>query len=48
MWQLHGDEIPERVTAIRNMFRVPVIKAIAIASKRRCARRAQRYEEVAD
>jgi phosphoribosylanthranilate isomerase len=47
MWQLHGDESPERVTAIRNMFRVPVIKAIAIASKHDVAR-ARAYEKVAD
>lgn len=47
MWQLHGDESPERVIAIRNMFRVPVIKAIAISSKHDVAR-ARAYEKVAD
>ena len=47
MWQLHGDETPERVAAIRNMFRVPVMKAIAIASQDDVAR-AHAYETVAD
>ena len=47
MWQLHGDETPERVAAIRNMFRVPVIKAIAIESKVDMAR-AYTYEQCAD
>ena len=47
MWQLHGDETPERVTAVRNMFRVPVIKAIAIESKVDMAR-AYTYEQCAD
>jgi phosphoribosylanthranilate isomerase len=47
MWQLHGDESHERVTAIRNMFRVPVIKAIAIASKHDVGR-ARGFEKVAD
>lgn len=47
MWQLHGDETPERVTAIRNMFRVPVMKAVAIESKVDVAR-AYTYEQCAD
>jgi phosphoribosylanthranilate isomerase len=47
MWQLHGDESLERVTEIRNMFRVPVIKAIAINSKHDVGR-ARAYEKVAD
>jgi phosphoribosylanthranilate isomerase len=47
MWQLHGDESHERVAAIRNMFRVPVIKAIAITSKHDVGR-ARAYEKVAD
>lgn len=47
MWQLHGNETPERVAAIRNMFRVPVIKAIAIAGKADLAR-AHAYAGVAD
>lgn len=47
MWQLHGDETPERVHAIRNMFRVPVIKAVAVESKVDMAR-AYAYEQCAD
>jgi phosphoribosylanthranilate isomerase len=47
MWQLHGDESPGRVTEIRNMFRVPVIKAISIASKHDVSR-ARGFEKVAD
>ena len=47
MWQLHGDEPPERVSAIRNMFRVPVMKAIAIETAADIAR-ARTYEHVAD
>jgi phosphoribosylanthranilate isomerase len=47
MWQLHGDEPPERVRAIRNMFRVPVMKAIAIETAADIAR-AREYEKVAD
>jgi phosphoribosylanthranilate isomerase len=47
MWQLHGDEPPERVAQIRNMFRVPVMKAVAIESKVDLAR-AYAYEQWAD
>ena len=47
MWQLHGDEPPERVRAIRNMFRVPVMKAVAIETAADIAR-AREYEQVAD
>ncbi len=47
MWQLHGDEPPERVSAIRNMFRVPVMKAVAIETAADIAR-ARTYEQVAD
>jgi len=47
MWQLHGDETLERVTAIRDRFRVPVIKAVAIADKSDIAR-AHAFERVAD
>lgn len=47
MWQLHGDEPPERVNAIRNMFRVPVMKAVAIETAADIAR-ARKYEQVAD
>ncbi len=47
MWQLHGDETPERVSAIRNTFRVPVMKAIAIETAADITR-ARTYERVAD
>jgi phosphoribosylanthranilate isomerase len=47
MWQLHGDETPERVSEVRNMFRVPVMKAVAIESKVDVAR-AYTYEQCAD
>lgn len=47
MWQLHGDETPERVNAIRQTFRVPVMKAIAIESKADIAR-AHAFEHAAD
>jgi phosphoribosylanthranilate isomerase len=47
MWQLHGAETPERVTAVRNMFRVPVIKAIAIENQDDIAR-ARAFESAAD
>ena len=47
MWQLHGDEPPERVSAIRNMFRVPVMKAISVETAADIAR-ARKYEQVAD
>ena len=47
MWQLHGDEPPKRVAAIRDMFKVPVMKAVAIESKTDLAR-AYAYEQCAD
>ena len=47
MWQLHGNETPERVLAIRNTFRVPVMKAIAIESEADIAR-ARKFERIAD
>jgi phosphoribosylanthranilate isomerase len=47
MWQLHGDESPKRVAAIRDMFKVPVMKAVAIESKTDLAR-AYTYEQCAD
>jgi phosphoribosylanthranilate isomerase len=47
MWQLHGDESPKRVAAIRDMFRVPVMKAVSIESKTDMAR-AYTYEQCAD
>jgi len=47
MWQLHGDESPERIAEIRNRYRVPVIKAVSIAGRADVAR-AHEYESVAD
>jgi phosphoribosylanthranilate isomerase len=47
MWQLHGNETPERVAAIRQTFRVPVIKAVAISRKADIAL-ARKFEAVAD
>lgn len=47
MWQLHGDESAKRVAAVRDMFKVPVIKAVAIESKTDMAR-AYSYEQTAD
>lgn len=47
MWQLHGNETPERVATIRQTFRVPVMKAIAIASQDDVAR-AHAFEDSAD
>jgi phosphoribosylanthranilate isomerase len=47
MWQLHGAETPARVEALRQKFRVPVMKAIAIASKDDI-KRARDFERVAD
>lgn len=47
MWQLHGAETIERIAEIRNMFRVPVMKAIAIESAADVAR-AHTYEQAAD
>jgi phosphoribosylanthranilate isomerase len=47
MWQLHGGETPERIAAIRAMFRVPVMKAVAIESQADVAR-AHAYESIAD
>jgi phosphoribosylanthranilate isomerase len=47
MWQLHGAETPARVEVIRQKFRIPVMKAIAIASKDDI-KRAREFERVAD
>ncbi len=33
MLQLHGNEMPERVTAVRARFGLPVMKALPIAAK---------------
>ena len=44
---MSGAEPVERVTAIRNMFRVPIMKAIAIESAADVAR-AHAYEHAAD
>ncbi|MGZ5924715.1 MAG: phosphoribosylanthranilate isomerase [Rhizomicrobium sp.] len=45
--QLHGAETPERVAAIRDRFRVGIIKAIAVADASDLAM-ASRYEDYAD
>ena len=45
--QLHGEESPERVAAIKARFGLPVIKAVAIAGAEDL-RAAERYEAVAD
>ncbi|MGZ5933759.1 MAG: phosphoribosylanthranilate isomerase, partial [Rhizomicrobium sp.] len=45
--QLHGAETPERVAAIRDRFRVGIIKAIAVADASDLAM-ASRYEDNAD
>lgn len=47
MWQLHGEEPIERIVEIRNRFRVPVMKAVAIETATDIAR-ACVYESVAD
>lgn len=47
MWQLHGDESVERIAEIRNRYRVPVMKAVSIASKDDVAR-AHSFENAAD
>jgi phosphoribosylanthranilate isomerase len=45
--QLHGRESPERVTAVRARFRLPVMKALAIAESADLAA-IRRYDGVAD
>jgi phosphoribosylanthranilate isomerase len=45
--QLHGQESPERVTAISREFGVPVMKALGVAEARDLER-AQDYDEAAD
>ncbi|MSO64238.1 MAG: phosphoribosylanthranilate isomerase [Alphaproteobacteria bacterium] len=45
--QLHGDETPERVAAVRHLTGKPVIKAIAVASSHDLDR-ARLFEDVAD
>jgi phosphoribosylanthranilate isomerase len=47
MWQLHGNESVERIAEIRNQFRVPVMKAVAIASSDD-VKRAHEFERTAD
>ena len=47
MLQLHGVETPERVTALRARFGLPVMKAIPIAERKDLAR-VERYQKVAD
>ena len=45
--QLHGVETPERVTALRARFGLPVMKALPIAERKDLAR-IQLYKKVAD
>jgi phosphoribosylanthranilate isomerase len=47
MLQLHGVETPERVTALRARFGLPVMKVIPIAERKDLAR-IGRYQKVAD
>jgi len=47
MLQLHGVETPERVTALRSRFGLPVMKAIQIAERKDLAR-IDLYKKVAD
>jgi phosphoribosylanthranilate isomerase len=47
MWQLHGNENAERIAEIRNRYRVPVMKAVAISTKEDVAR-AHDYARIAD
>jgi phosphoribosylanthranilate isomerase len=47
MLQLHGVEPPERVTALRARFGLPVMKAVAIAERKDLAR-IDLYKKVAD
>ena len=47
MLQFHGEESPDRVVAVRARFRLPVMKAVAIAGADDLVR-AHAYEAVAD
>jgi phosphoribosylanthranilate isomerase len=47
MLQLHGEETPERVAAVRSRFRLPVMKALPIEQKSDLAP-IRIYEKVAD
>jgi phosphoribosylanthranilate isomerase len=47
MLQLHGRELPARVTALKQRFRLPVMKAIAVEAKPDLAAIAA-YEKLAD
>ncbi len=47
MVQLHGSESPDRVTAIKKLFNLPVIKAIAVSGADNIER-AKSFEGVAD
>ena len=47
MWQLHGDEPPARIEAIRNQFGLPVMKAVAIEAKADVAH-ARKFDQAAD
>lgn len=45
--QLHGDEPPQRVTALKNRYRIPVIKAIPVATAADL-KQANAFADVAD
>jgi phosphoribosylanthranilate isomerase len=47
MLQLHGNETPERIVAVRSRFRLPVMKALPIEQKSDLAP-VRSYEKVAD
>src|SRR4030095_8673613 len=47
MLQLHGEETPERVVAVRRRFGLPVMKALPIAERADLAA-VRRYDAVAD
>ena len=45
--QLHGDQTPQRISEIKKLFQIPIIKAIAIAEKNDLLE-ISRYQQVAD
>lgn len=47
MIQLHGHESPERVAEIKNNFKLPIIKALSISSKKDLEK-AKEYESICD
>jgi phosphoribosylanthranilate isomerase len=46
--QLHGEEAPARVAAIRARFGVPVMKAVGVATRAEVAEAVRRFSPVAD